>query len=273
MLYHYEAEHAGAASSALSSGMPSNSGIPHFAAPAPMPANPAPSRESVEQLAQRTNPQHDVTCPSCGEDVPGRDLLNHYDRNHAWEPGCEPLVVARGPAGGFIWPLALSPFGLMIAMTRNGVEPGSFLAYGATAAGVLSAAVLVVALWIMVLGKASLKAADDHLVLSHPVWPARPLRLPLRSHLVSELQDTDDYRTSTIGLYLVLHFANGTLRVGCLEETLSTFQARWCSNVGKGRGGARAHIRLGREDFYALQLWLHQKGQLTPKEPPGSRQR
>jgi hypothetical protein len=69
------------------------------------------------------------------------------------------------------------------------------------------------------------------------------------------------------GIYLRLVFADRTLIVNCVDDSLYTFHCRWDPSVcvtDKSRDHGSAHIQLGREDFYALRLWLRQRGVLVP---------
>lgn len=262
-----------------------------FAASRPASAGPAAidakarDRARLEQLERRQQGP-ELSCPDCGESVRRGQLLGHYDAVHAWEHDCSPLGRVRGPDSRSSWLVPMGFAGLVaLGVLRSALraELGSST-WMAIVTGAMGLAAVMIAAGVLraFFGSASLESHGDRLLLRQTWRSPVALTLPAFVRGVGDMESS--YRRpsngaqivyQSAGVYLHVEFASHSLIANCQDETLAVLQGRWdpaSCPLGPTRSLRQAHIRLSREDFYSLQLWLKEHAVLQPS-PLSVRQR
>lgn len=245
------------------------------------------AREQLKQLAKLKQNEL-VTCPVCARAIKGKNLVLHYDREHAWERGSV-LEHAQGlDERAACQLLALSwiimPLGVFI---DTQLELGGLILWLGLAVGAIGMATVLLNMAYPI-SRSSLTIQGDRLVLVRRFWLNSTLRLPVRSVSIGAMMDSvggsdgdrdtrnRPYRSWTDGSYLRIRARGGTLLVHCPHVGLSSQQLRWdrrSYQPGKTRHRRWSHIRLEREPSDALQRWLRDIGALRPasrREPAGA---
>jgi hypothetical protein len=227
-------------------------------------------RALLSELA-RKNAHYEITCPDCMTKLRGSELVRHYDEHHAWERLCQPLEAASGrsPRSDLLVGIAFSlglAFGILRAALGRDTLWGAVLLPLST----LSFVVACMALLRSFLDKASLEDAGNQLILRRSLGRSARFRLPVMVQSVGDMTTSAQSNVTNhlpAGMYLRMAFSEKTLIVNCRDEDVYTFHGRWDPSlciVDRSLNLGSAHIRLTREDFYALQLWLRQHGALVP---------
>lgn len=254
-----------------------------FGASRPTPSGPSANdaktrdRARLEQL-ERRHQGLELSCPACGESVRRGQLVGHYDAVHAWEHDCSPLHLVRGPDSRSSWLVPIGIAGLVaLGVLRSALRAELGSSSGTAIVGFgMGVAVVVFAAGVLRLffGSASLESHGDSLLLRRTWRSPVALTLPALVRGAGEMESS--YRRpsnhaqiahQSAGVYLHVEFASHSLIANCRDESLAVLQGRWhpaSCPTGPTRSLGRAHIRLSREDFYSLQLWLKEHGVLQP---------
>lgn len=247
------------------------------------------AREQLKQLAKLKQNEL-VTCPVCARAIKGKNLVLHYDREHAWERGSV-LEHARGlderaACNWLALTLLIMPLGIVI---DTQLELGGLALWSGLAVGAIGITIFLLNLAYRI-SSSALAVRGDRLVLVRRFWLNSTLRLPVRSVSLGAMKDSSGggdgdgdrdardspYRSWTDGSYLRIRARGGTLLVHCPHVGLSSQQLRWdrrSYQPGKTRHRRWSHIRLEREPSDALQRWLRDIGALrpaSPREPAGA---
>lgn len=228
-------------------------------------------------MLARENQDRLIACPTCGERLKGKNLIQHHDRLHAFARSAvafsrvEGLDLAAATNWIFVQVLTAAAAGVCLAYDQK--------ALGITfcvASGVAATMACVGWGWEKV-SRASLVNQGGRLTLQRSLWVPATFLLPVRSVEIGAMKRSrtginpdarDSERIIASGSYLRIQFASGRLLLHLPSVGEGVQRARWSPasyRAGKQRHCSKSALSLSREDADVVQRWLLEQGALVPR--------
>ena len=221
-----------------------------------------------------------VACPVCGTGVSGKNLVQHYDRQHRLALEAMAGIGSSEPISGIDRRRSI---GILLVAFAAGLAALALLAalliiadqtVRAGLALVIGAPVLLVMLGVFGMlhrFRTTVALQDEHLVVRR--WPGTERRLQppfqvaigqLRWGGEGGLGPDHNHDTPIIqGLCLTIHAQNGSLQVASRGLGVGGFQRRWGHFALRRTRWWPTACRLSKQDMLRLESWLARSGALT----------